>query len=38
MSTPKACPNFAQRYLLSLAPAGADLALLIVIEAALWIA
>ena len=36
--TPKACRNPARRYLLTLAPAGADLMLLIVLEVALWIA
>ncbi|WP_171006478.1 hypothetical protein [Pseudomonas sp. 2FG] len=33
-----ACPNSAQRYLFTLAPAGADLVLLIAIEVLLWIA
>jgi hypothetical protein len=36
--THSACPNKAQRYLFTLAPAGADLVLLIAIEVALWIA
>jgi hypothetical protein len=36
--TPKACPNSAQRYLLALVPVMPELALLIVIEVALWIA
>ncbi|MBX9408992.1 hypothetical protein K5E40_25315 [Pseudomonas baetica] len=35
--TPKACPNLAYRYLFTLAPAGAELVLLIAIEVALWI-
>lgn len=35
---PKACPNLARRYLFTIAPAGADLALLIVLEVLLWIA
>ncbi len=30
--TPKACPNSAHRYLFALAPAGADLVLLIALE------
>lgn len=30
--TPKACPNSAQHYLFTLAPAGADLVLLAAIE------
>ncbi len=30
--TPKACPNSAHRYLFALAPAGADLVLLITLE------
>lgn len=30
--TPKACPNSAQRYLFTIAPAGADLVLLAAIE------
>lgn len=36
--TQKACPNSAQRYLYTLAPAGTDLALPIAIEVLLWIA
>lgn len=36
--TPKACPNSTQHYLLTLAPADADLVLLVAIEVALWIA
>ena len=36
--TPKVCPNLAHRYLFTLAPAGADPVLLIVIEVTLWIA
>lgn len=36
--TPKACPNSAQRYLFTLAPAGADLVLLATLEVLLWIA
>lgn len=36
--TPPAYPNSAQRYLFTLAPAGADLVLLIAIEVLLWIA
>lgn len=32
---PKACPNLASRYLVTIAPAGADLALLIILDAAL---
>jgi len=36
--TPKACQNLARRYLLTLAPAGADLVLLIALEVLLWIA
>ena len=36
--TPKACPNKAQRYLFNLAPAGADLMLLIGLEVLLWMA
>ena len=36
--TPKACPNFAHRYLFALAPAGADLVLLIGLEVLLWMA
>lgn len=35
---PKACQNAARRYLFTLAPAGADLVLLITIEVLLWIA
>lgn len=35
--TPKACPNYAQRYLFALAPAGADLVLLFGLEVLLWI-
>jgi len=35
--TPKACPNKAQRYLFTIAPAGADLVLLTVIGVILWI-
>jgi hypothetical protein len=35
--TGSACPNKAQLYLFTLAPAGADLMLLIAIEVALWI-
>lgn len=33
--TPKACPNLAYRYLLTLAAAGAEMVLLITIEVAL---
>lgn len=36
--TPKACPNSAHRYLFTIAPALPELALLIVIEVALWMA
>ena len=36
--TPKACPNKAQRYLFTIAPAGADLVLLIALEVLLWMA
>lgn len=36
--TPKACPNLAHRYLLTLAPIGPDLVLLITLEVLLWIA
>jgi hypothetical protein len=36
--TPKACQNSAQRFLFTLAPAGADLVLLAAIEVLLWIA
>lgn len=36
--TPPACPNSAQRYLFSIAPAGADLVLLVTLEVLLWIA
>lgn len=35
---PKACQNLARRYLLTIAPAGADLSLLFVLEVLLWIA
>lgn len=34
--TPKACPNSARRYLQALVPALPELALLIVLEVALW--
>ena len=33
-----ACPNSARRYLFTLAPAGADLVLLVALEVLLWIA
>jgi hypothetical protein len=36
--TPKACPNSASSYLLTLAPAGADLVLLFTLEVLLWTA
>lgn len=36
--TPKACPNSAHRYLFALAPAGADLVLLVGLEVLLWMA
>ena len=36
--TPKACPNSAHRYLFALAPAGADLVLLLGLEVLLWMA
>ena len=36
--TPKACPHLANRYLFTLAPAGADLVLMIAIEVLLWTA
>ncbi|WP_324731584.1 hypothetical protein [Pseudomonas paeninsulae] len=36
--TGSACPNSARRYLFTLAPAGADLVLLIALEVLLWIA
>ena len=35
--TPPACPNSARRYLFTLAPAGADLVLLVALEVLLWI-
>ena len=35
--TPKACPNSAHRYLFALAPAGADLVLLITLEVLLCV-
>lgn len=34
--TGSACPNLAKRYLLTLAPAGSDLVLMIVLEVLLW--
>ena len=36
--TAKACPNSAHRYLFALAPAGADLVLLVGLEVLLWMA
>ncbi|AOE87951.1 hypothetical protein THL1_5404 [Pseudomonas sp. TCU-HL1] len=36
--TPKTCPNLALRALLTLAPAGAELVLLITVEVLIWIA
>jgi hypothetical protein len=36
--TGSACPNFARRYLFTIAPAGADLVLLVTLEVLLWIA
>lgn len=36
--TPKACLNLGYRYLFAIAPSGAELALLLVLEVLLWVA
>jgi hypothetical protein len=36
--TPKACPNKAQRYLFTIAPAGADIVLPLSLEVLSWMA